>query len=188
MMKNSQMGKLGFKIYWDWYPIGSGYLLDAFFSTVAVNLENNNWGSRFPIIMNELNRGVLDYKHAKDALNELLIIKNELKDIPIANVIWDIDDKTIKGPVGYLLNANAENLSNYFKTSENADFIELLEKVISISLNMKKDVMINKLNDISTKVNLYELEKEKRYSKLPINIQQELNEFYLRKKVNIKLK
>ena len=43
-----------------WYQIGSGDFLHCFFSTVAVNLENGSWGSRFPLIMNKLYQGSLD--------------------------------------------------------------------------------------------------------------------------------
>ena len=38
---------VGFKVGFFWYQIGSGDFLHCFFSTVAVNLENGNWGSRF---------------------------------------------------------------------------------------------------------------------------------------------
>ena len=39
---------VGFKVKFYWYQIGSGDFLHAFFSTVAYNLENMKWGSRFP--------------------------------------------------------------------------------------------------------------------------------------------
>jgi len=45
---------VGFKVKFYWYQIGNGAFLHSFFSTVAYNLENGNWGSRFPIIMCEL--------------------------------------------------------------------------------------------------------------------------------------
>ena len=51
---------VGFKVGFFWYQIGSGDFLHCFFSTVAVNLENGSWGSRFPLIMNKLYQGSLD--------------------------------------------------------------------------------------------------------------------------------
>ena len=36
------------------YEIGTASFLHSFFSTVAYRLENNRWGSKFPVIMNEL--------------------------------------------------------------------------------------------------------------------------------------
>ena len=50
---------VGFKVKFYWYQIGSGDFLHAFFSTVAYNLENMKWGSRFPVIMKELYQGHL---------------------------------------------------------------------------------------------------------------------------------
>ncbi len=51
---------VGFKVKFYWYQIGHGDFLHSFFSTVAYNLENGNWGSRFPVIMNELYQGKLE--------------------------------------------------------------------------------------------------------------------------------
>ena len=48
---------VGFKVGFLWYQIGSGDFLHCFFSTVAVNLENNSWVSRFNLIMNQLYHG-----------------------------------------------------------------------------------------------------------------------------------
>ena len=36
---------VGFKVKFYWYQIGHGNFLHSFFSTVAYNLENGNWGS-----------------------------------------------------------------------------------------------------------------------------------------------
>ena len=51
---------VGFKVKFYWYQIGDSDFLHSFFSTVAYNLENGNWGSRFPVIMNELYQGKLE--------------------------------------------------------------------------------------------------------------------------------
>lgn len=42
-----------------------------FFSTVAVNLEESSWGSRFPMIMNKLYQGSLEYENVNKALEEI---------------------------------------------------------------------------------------------------------------------
>ena len=54
---------VGFKVKYYWYQIGSGDFLFSFFSTVAYNLENQKWGSKFPVIMNELYQGELSSTH-----------------------------------------------------------------------------------------------------------------------------
>ena len=50
---------VGFKVGCIWYEIGAASFLHSFFSTVAYNLECGNWGTRFPVIMNELYQGKL---------------------------------------------------------------------------------------------------------------------------------
>ena len=50
---------VGFTVGFYYYSIGSADFLHSFFSTVAVNLEGGKWGSRFPVLMNELYQGKL---------------------------------------------------------------------------------------------------------------------------------
>jgi len=70
---------VGFEVKFYWYQIGHGDFLHSFFSTVAYVLENENWGSRFPVIMNELYQGKIECENTDKALEELSIIKNELQ-------------------------------------------------------------------------------------------------------------
>ena len=56
---------VGFKVKFYWYQIGHGDFLHSFFSMVAYNLENGNWGSRFPVIMIELYQGKLEWSYVK---------------------------------------------------------------------------------------------------------------------------
>ena len=73
---------VGFKVEFFWYQIGTGDFLHSFFSTIAYNLENKNWGSRFPVIMNELYQGKMNVENVDKAITELEIIKKELKKYP----------------------------------------------------------------------------------------------------------
>lgn len=68
---------VGFKVKFYWYQIGTGNFLHSFFSTVAYNLENKEWGSRFPIVMNELYQGKAKRKDVVKAIEELNIILRE---------------------------------------------------------------------------------------------------------------
>ena len=45
---------VGFKIYSDWMEFGYSETLYSFFSTICYNLENKEWGSKFPITMKNL--------------------------------------------------------------------------------------------------------------------------------------
>ena len=55
--------------------IGTEETVQSFFSTIAYNLENNNWGSVYPVIMNEFYNGKLEHKNIKKAINEIIEIK-----------------------------------------------------------------------------------------------------------------
>ena len=89
---------VGFKVEFFWYQIGTGDFLHSFFSTIAYNLENKNWGSRFPVIMNELYQGKMSAENVDKAITELEIIKKELKKYPPQKAIWDIDDLSKQSP------------------------------------------------------------------------------------------
>ena len=70
---------VGFKVKYYWYQIGNGDFLHSFFSTVAYHLENKSWGSRFPLLMNELYQGKLDKTNINKAIDELDTIQTELQ-------------------------------------------------------------------------------------------------------------
>ena len=60
------------------YEIGTASFLYSFFSTVVYRLEKGRWGSRFPMIMNELYQGQLSFEKILVAKQELKQIKKEL--------------------------------------------------------------------------------------------------------------
>lgn len=132
---------VGFKVGFYWFQIGNGDFLHGFFSTIAGNLENGRWGADFPIIMNELYNGSLEVEHINDAIKELKIIKEKLKDFSPDKVIWDIDGLTVSPPWGKNISKEITDLSNYFVTSDGDDFIALfmhaLEKAEELQICIK---------------------------------------------------
>lgn len=62
---------VGLQVEFYWYQIGAASFLHAFFSTVCFRLEQGNWGSKFPRLMNDLYHGRLKSEYVKDALVEL---------------------------------------------------------------------------------------------------------------------
>lgn len=136
---------LGFKIKYYWYHIGTGDFLHAFFSTVAVHLENGNWGSRFPFIMNELYQGELSWQKADSAIEELNVIKQELQAFAPDKVIWDIDDLSKQPPWGNNISKEITNLSNYFVTSDGDDFITIFLHALEKAKEVKYDITIKSL-------------------------------------------
>ena len=87
---------VGFNVKFYWYQIGSADFLHAFFSTVAFNLEDSNWGSRFPVLMNELYQGKVSVDKLDDALSELKTIQSELQALPVDKVVWEKIKKTVR--------------------------------------------------------------------------------------------
>lgn len=132
---------VGFKVKFYWYQIGNGDFLYSFFSTVAYNLENENWGSRFPIIMNELYYGKVSNENTEKAIKELGIIQKELKEFTPEKVIWDIEDLSKEPPWGSDISKDITDLSNYFVTSDGKDFLTVfshaLEKAKEINAELE---------------------------------------------------
>lgn len=132
---------IGFKTKFYWYQIGTGDFLYAFFSTVCFNLEGGNWGSRFPIIMNELYQGELSKDNIHKAMEELGIMKNELRNYKPDKVVWDIEDINKKVPWGDNISSDITDLSNYFVTSEGEDFLSIfnnaLKKAAEIGMGLE---------------------------------------------------
>lgn len=136
---------VGFKVKFYWYSIGSGDFLHSFFSTIAYNLENAKWGSRFPLIMQELYQGHLPKEYIDDARSELAVISAELKDLPPDRVIWDIEDLSKQPPWGNDISEDITNLSNYFVTSDGEDFLTIFLHTLEKAKNVNEDVNIESM-------------------------------------------
>lgn len=136
---------VGFSVGFFWYQIGSGDFLHCFFSTVAFNLENRHWGSRFPMIMNKLYQGSLESKNVSIALIELNTIKEELRTMPTNKVIWDIDDLEKMPPWGENISKGITDMSNYFVTSEGEDFLTLFKHALEKSQELGQPIEIESL-------------------------------------------
>ena len=136
---------VGFNVDFFWYQIGSGDFLHCFFSTVAANLEDNKWGSRFPMIMNKLYQGSLGNEDVGKALAELDTIKEELKKLPPSKVVWDIDDITKMPPWGENISKDITDLSNYFVTSDGEDFLTIFRHALEKSQELGLPIAIEAL-------------------------------------------
>ena len=136
---------VGFSVNFYWYQVGNGEFLNSFFSTIAYNLENGKWGSKFPIIMNELYQGEIKCDNLDLAIKELNEITISLQKLPPQKVIWDIEDLSKQPPWGNNISEEITDLSNYFVTSEGEDLITLfrhaLEKARELKTSLKIDTM-----------------------------------------------
>lgn len=136
---------VGFKVKFYWYQIGHGDFLHSFFSTVAYNLENKIWGSRFPIIMNELYQGKIEYKNINVALEELDMIKKELKSLSPQNVVWDIEDLSKQPPWGNNISKDITDLSNYYVTSDGNDFLTIFSHALEKAKEVNSEIEIKSI-------------------------------------------
>lgn len=136
---------VGLQVEFYWYQIGAVGFLHSFFSTVCFRLEQGNWGSKFPRLMNDLYQGRLKSEYVKDAMMELKEIKQELAKFPPSDVIWDIEDLSASPPWGGNLSPDITNLSNYFVTSDREDFLLILQHALEKALEIDSDLIIKSL-------------------------------------------
>jgi len=124
------------------YMIGTASFMHSFFSTIAYRLEDNKWGSKFPNLMNGLYNAEIEPEESKWVLGELEIIKQELAKLTPDKVIWDIDDLTKQPPWGDNIAKTITNLSNYFVTNDGKQLLDVFEKALNASIDIKKTIKI----------------------------------------------
>ena len=136
---------VGLSVSFFWYQVGSGDFLHSFFSTIAYNLEDNNWGSKYPVIMNQLYQGEIDCEELDKALVELEDIYQCLKSFSVEKVVWDIEDLTRCPPWGNNISKDITDLSNYFVTSEGEDLIKIFRHALEKAKEMNTGIKIENI-------------------------------------------
>jgi hypothetical protein len=136
---------VGFRVKYYWYQVGHGDLLHSFFSTVSYHLEPEGWGTKYPLLLNKLYNGKLEYKYVEGAIKEIEDIQQKLKDYSPSQIIWDIGDLSKSPPWGDNISPEIEDLSNYFVTSDGEDLITILKKALNRALNTKSDIEIESI-------------------------------------------
>lgn len=137
----------GLKVGPIFYTIGTGSFLYSFFSTVAQNLENRKWGSRFPYLMDELfNNALVKNKDIPKLENEVSKIRKELKKFSPNQIVWDFKDSTKRPPWGDNIAETIVDLSNYFITSNGVDLFEVFFKALNDAKEVNMDVKLEDLD------------------------------------------
>lgn len=136
---------VGFKVKFYWYQIGHGDFLHSFFSTIAYNLENEKWGSRFPVIMNKLYQGKIERENTDKALEELSIIKKELQALSPEKIVWDIEDLSKQPPWGNDISKDITNLANYFVTSDGNEFLTVFSHALEKAKEVNAEIEIKSM-------------------------------------------
>lgn len=127
------------------YKIGTGSFLHSFFSTIAYNLEDKNWGKKYPFIMKELYNGELSSDKILDAEKELAEIKEALNEYAPNCVIWDIDNLEMQPPWGDKIADRVTSLSNYFYTSDGEDIFNLFIRAFNDAKQIKQSICIKSI-------------------------------------------
>lgn len=127
------------------FPVGTGSFFFSFFSTVAVRLEKEDWGSRFPVIMNELYDGCVPPEHLRQAETELKQIREELKGFPKTAVVWDFEDRSLRPPWGDNVSETIHDLSDYFVTSDGKDLLHVIGRAIQTARLMRTSITVDSL-------------------------------------------
>ena len=134
---------LAFNVGSDSYEIGSAPFLKAFFSTVFVLVENEDWGSQFPVIMNDLYSGWVDSSQAGAARDELKSVKTQLSRFSPSHVVWDFENRDSRPPWGDDKSDSITSMADYFVTSGGKDLIEVLDEALAKSNALNVPVTIS---------------------------------------------
>lgn len=133
---------IGFKVKNYWYPVGTGSFLNSFFSTTAYHLEKGKWGSRFPVVMGQLYDGELQKEFIGQAIEEVKMIQEELKQFAPSQVIWNIENLSQRPPWGDDISEDITDLSNYYVTCEGEDLIGVLLAALDHAKELKQNLYI----------------------------------------------
>lgn len=104
--------------------IGIDVVLHSLLSTVAVRLEGDEWGVRFPLIMIKLYQGRLDAPDADTALLELRQIRAGLATLAPAELIWDFNDLSRQPPWGDAVAPRTTSMADYHTTNASRNLLD----------------------------------------------------------------
>jgi 2,3-bisphosphoglycerate-dependent phosphoglycerate mutase len=125
------------------FEIGDSSFLKSFFSTVFVRLEDEDWGSRYPTIMEKFYSGRVGAADLGAAGRELGAIRESLQSFSPDQVVWDFEDREAQPPWGERVSAHITSLANYFTTSDGKDLIDVFSEAFRTASRTRQDVTIS---------------------------------------------
>ena len=140
------MAIVGFLVFADWAEFGYSETLYSWFSTICYRLENREWGSRFPIVMNKLyydeEIGV-PYEDLDAFKSELEIIKEEFSKLSPKDAIWSFEENILDVPPNMPnINYSAKNLVDFYINKRGKNIFDLLDTIIEDMQFYKKGCRI----------------------------------------------
>ncbi|MBF0819827.1 Imm70 family immunity protein [Streptococcus acidominimus] len=136
---------VGLMVGYNWWTVGEGSFFNSFFSTVYVRLENNKWGSKYPVIMNRLYWGEVPLEEIEAGIAELLSIQKELENFLPQEIVWDFEDLSATPPWSDNIAPHITNLSQYFITSSGSDLLEVILTSFKFSIEKGKNVIVRSI-------------------------------------------
>lgn len=128
-----------------YYELGHSDFVHSFFSTISYHLEKEGWGTKYPLLMNELYNDKLNWDDVSVVKANLNEIEQELSKHLPEQIIWDIDDLTQNPPWGDKISSKVINLANYFATIDGKTFFEVMRTAMDVAEEDKCDLKIHKL-------------------------------------------
>ena len=136
---------VGLMVGYNWWTVGEGELfLIHSFRLIYVQLENKDWGSKYPLSWIKLYFGDIPLEDIESGIAELLSIQEELKKFTPHDIIWDFEDLSATPPWGNHIASHITNLSQYFITSSGSDLFEVMLTCFRFALEEGQNVVVKK--------------------------------------------
>ena len=137
---------LGLRAGFRSYPIGRVSLLYALFSTIAVRLEGNDWGSHYPVIMKQLYNGWIEADEVSQGLVELNEIVRQLRYFEAADIVWDYEDRKKKPTATYRKHISGLRLDECFITVRKENLLSVMVDACEYAIAIHRAVEIDELD------------------------------------------
>ncbi len=128
-----------------YYELGHSDFVHSFFSTISHHLEKDGWGTKYPLLMDELYHNELSWKDVATVKDNLKEIEQELTKLPAELVVWDIEDLSLTPPWGDHISPRVTNLANYFATTSGKTFFEVFETALAVAEEDKCNMKIKQI-------------------------------------------
>lgn len=131
---------IAIKVYGSNAILGKWQFLEAFFSTICYRLEGNDWGSKYPIIMNDFSEGLLAAENIEAGYKEIKIIEAKMEKMDAKDLIMDVRDLTIKHDIKNI--DKVESLKKCFTTIYGQSLFAIFDEYIGFAVAENLDVKI----------------------------------------------
>jgi len=128
-----------------YYELGHSDFVHSFFSSISYHLEKEGWGTKYPLLMNELYNDKLNWSDVSVVKHNLIEIEQEFSKRSPIQVIWDINDLAQKPPWGDNISPKVTSLADYFATTDGKTFFEVLHTALDVAEEDKCDLKIHKI-------------------------------------------